>query len=307
MMRALGQYIMRGPFQAATAIGALGIVSWFLVPLSYLLGGAPLGLVTLRRGEVIGLQVIAISFVFTAAIGIAAGFGPALPAGFALGVWLPVWLCAAVLRRSESQALLVMAAGGIGMGLVAAMRLSVPDLDQWWHRWLVSWLDASVPADTAAQYRDFVDQVAPLFNGAMGAGLAMSLIIALLAARWWQSLLFNPGGFRDEFRRMALPRSLGLLLGAGVLLLFVTQGEGRLWLRDLLMVALFMYLFQGIAAVHRTVAIRGLSAAWLAAMYGLLLAVPQMILFVACLGLADSWMGGGSNASPPTGRDDEVL
>ncbi|HEY7840784.1 MAG TPA: hypothetical protein VIC61_04375 [Gammaproteobacteria bacterium] len=300
-MRALGHYLMRGRFQAATVVGVSTVVSWFLVPLSYLLSGVPLGLVALRRGEVVGLQVMAASFLFTAAVAIIAGFGPALAAGFALGVWLPVLLCASVLRRTESQAAMVMAAGGIGMGLVIAMRLSIPDIDRWWHEWLVSWVDGNVRPEVAAQYREFVDQMAPLFNGAMGAGLAISLILALLVARWWQSLLFNPGGFRSEFRRMALPRALGLVLAASVGLLFVLEAEARNGLRDLLLVALFMYLFQGIAAVHRTVAIRGLSSAWLVAMYGLLLLAPQMILFVACLGFADSWMGGGSNA-PPSAR-----
>jgi hypothetical protein len=299
-MRALGHYLMRGRFQAATVVGVSTMVSWFLVPLSYLLSGVPLGLVALRRGEVVGLQVMAASFLLTAAVAIVAGFGPALAAGFALGVWLPVLLCASVLRRTESHAAMVMAAGGIGMGLVVAMRLSIPDIDGWWHEWLVSWVDSNVRPDVAAQYREFVDQMAPLFNGAMGAGLAISLILALLVARWWQSLLFNPGGFRVEFRRMALPRALGLVLAVGVGLLFVLEAEARNWLRDLLLVALFMYLFQGIAAVHRLVAIRGLSSAWLVAMYGLLLLVPQMILFVACLGFADSWMGGGSNAPPST-------
>ena len=43
-MRALGHYLMRGRFQAATVVGVSTVVSWFLVPLSYLLSGVPLGL-----------------------------------------------------------------------------------------------------------------------------------------------------------------------------------------------------------------------------------------------------------------------
>jgi hypothetical protein len=81
-------------------------------------------------------------------------------------------------------------------------------------------------------------------------------------------------------------------------LLFVVGAEVRPWLRDLLIVAMFMYLFQGIAAVHRTVATRRFSSAWLVAMYGLLLLAPQMILFMACLGLADSWMRREAAAPP---------
>lgn len=299
-MRALGHYIMRGRFQAATVVGVLTVLSWFLVPFAYLLSGVPLGLVTLRRGELVGLQVMAASFLLAAGVSILGGLGPMLAAGFAIAVWLPVWLCASALRRSESQATLVLAAGGIGMGLVIALRLSIPDIEGWWHGWLTGWIDGNVQPGAAAPYRDFVDKVAPVFTGAMGAGLAMSLTAALLIGRWWQSLLFNPGGFRTEFQGMALPRALALALGLGVLLMFVLEGEARNWLRDLLVVALCMYLFQGIAAVHRMVAARGLSSAWLVVMYGLLLLVPQMILFVACLGLADSWMGGG--ATGPSAR-----
>jgi hypothetical protein len=231
---------MRGRFHAATVVGLLTVVSWFLVPLAYLLGGVPLGLVTLRRGELIGIQVIAASFLLVVAVALLAGLGPALAAGFAAGVWLPVWFCALVLRRSESQAGLLLAAGAIGVAFIVGMRLSVPDTEGWWHDWLVSWLDGNVPQDAAAQYREFVDRAAPLFNGMMGAGLAMSLI----------------------FYGMALPRWLGALLVVGAAPLLVLEGVARNWLRDLLFVALLLYLFQGLAAVHRTVAARGLSGLW---------------------------------------------
>jgi hypothetical protein len=59
---------------------------------------------------------------------------------------------------------------------------------------------------------------------------------------------------------------------------------------DLLVVLVFSYLFQGIATVHRTVGSRGMSGAWLVGMYGLLILMPQMFLFLACLGMLDSWL-----------------
>ena len=84
MMRALGQYIMRGRFQAATVLGGLTVVSWLLMPFAYLLSGVPLGLVTLRRGELVGIQVMAASFLFVAALSTLAGLGPMLAAAFAI-------------------------------------------------------------------------------------------------------------------------------------------------------------------------------------------------------------------------------
>jgi uncharacterized protein YybS (DUF2232 family) len=51
-----------------------------------------------------------------------------------------------------------------------------------------------------------------------------------------------------------------------------------------------MYLFQGLASVHRIVNAKKLPQIWLIVMYLLLVFMPQAILIVACLGLVDSWM-----------------
>jgi uncharacterized protein YybS (DUF2232 family) len=51
-----------------------------------------------------------------------------------------------------------------------------------------------------------------------------------------------------------------------------------------------LYLFQGLASVHKTVAAKNMPRGWLVMMYVLLLFVPQAVLLVACLGLVDSWM-----------------
>lgn len=302
-MQALGQFIMRGRLPAAVAIGALTVLSWFLSPLAYLLSGAPVGLVTLRQGAVSGIQVIALSFLLVAGAALLLGAGVGLAAGYALGVWLPVWFAAQVLRQTESQGHMLLCAGAAGLLLVAGMRIMVPDVEAWWREWMVGWLAAHVEPAAAAQYKELVDRAAPLFNGMMGAGLTLSLAATLLLARWWQALLYNPGGFRSEFQQLCLPRWLGyaLLLSLGGW--WALQGAGREWLGDILIVALFTFLFQGIAAVHRTVAARKLSAAWLVAMYGLLLLMPQMILFVACLGLADSWLGARARRPPAAPGD----
>ena len=58
MVRVLGEYLTRGWLQAVIAISVLTVVSLFLMPLAFLLSGAPVALVTLRRGEMTGLQVI---------------------------------------------------------------------------------------------------------------------------------------------------------------------------------------------------------------------------------------------------------
>ncbi len=56
--------------------------------------------------------------------------------------------------------------------------------------------------------------------GMMGAGTAMSAVLCLLLARYWQAALYNPGGFGEEFQALALP-------GVDALVLALAHGAGQ--------------------------------------------------------------------------------
>ena len=289
-MRLLGEYILRGRLHAALAVSLLTFVSWFLPPLTYLVSGAPVGFLTLRRGGALAAQVVVISFALIALLAVLAGINPQVGGFFALAVWSPVWLCSLVLRLTESHAWTILAAAGIGLLFALVMRLVVDDVGGWWSGWFQAWLQQQMTPEAAAPYAKMFETAAPWLNALVAAGLATSLIATLLVARWWQARMFNPGGFRGEFHALRLPRGLVLpMLGA---LAFVgLQGPQALpAITDLFVLLMLAYLFQGIATVHRTVGKRGLSGAWLVGMYGLLVLLPQMFLFLACLGMADSWL-----------------
>ena len=112
-----------------------------------------------------------------------------------------------------------------------------------------------------------------------------STVICLLISRWWQSQLYNPGGFRQEFHNLRLSNRLmqGLVLGAILGLIFVRDS---FMLVQLLLVPL---LISGIALVHWTVKELRLSSGCLVVMYaGLLIFSPIFPLMIACLGAVDS-------------------
>lgn len=293
-MRALGNYLLRGRLQAIGVVGTLTVASWFLAPLAFLISGVPVGLITLRRGGIFGAQVMAGGLVFVVLLGLVARVPPAVAGTFVLGIWIPVWLCSMVLRNTESQGALVLAGGALGMTFVAAIYALVGDVGAWWQTWFAAWFTANLPGEAGAHYLELLQAAKPLLNAMMAAALVVSIVVTLLIARWWQALLFFPGAFRLEFYQLRLPRALAALTLTAILVLLVTEGQTQSVLRDLLFVSLIMYLFQGVSAVHRMVAGRGMSSAWLAGMYGLLLLVPQMFLFVACIGMVDSWLGGVS-------------
>ena len=289
-MRGLGTYILRGRLQAIAVTSVLTMLSLLLPFLAYILSGAPPSLVTLRQGPIAGLQVIIGSLVVIAVFAYLINMNPQISTVFALGIWIPLWLCANILRRTESQGRLVLAAGACGAGYILVMYLLVEDVPQWWKTWLDAWMTQALPADQGEQYREVLTSVAPLMNAMMAAGLVISLISTLLIARWWQALLCSPGGFRKEFHALRLPRGLLIVVFVGLVMMVMGKSNPGSPALDILIVLVFLYLFQGIAMIHRTIAARGLSQAWLVAMYALLFVVPQSILFLACLGMVDSWL-----------------
>jgi hypothetical protein len=124
-------------------------------------------------------------------------------------------------------------------------------------------------------------------TGSLIAAMLLSLALTLLIARWWQALLYNPGGFREEFThlQLGLPAAvLALALAAGAWL-----SKASLMI-ELALVASVMFLLQGMAVAHAVIAKTASPTLWLAGVYGLLvLAMPQMMAALAAMGVIDTF------------------
>ncbi|RKZ46688.1 MAG: hypothetical protein DRQ48_07270 [Gammaproteobacteria bacterium] len=289
-MRALGNYMLLGRLQAVTAISLFTVVSMFIPPLSYLLSGVPAGLIILRKGPAYGMQVLLVCLLAVVLFVAVIGVNPQVAIAFALCMWIPVYLCCSVLRQTQSQGWLVFVAGTIASAYVLVMHWLIADVPAWWLQWMELWINNAFPDGGGEQYREVLVQAAPAMNAIMAGAIASSLVVTSLLSRWWQSLLFNPGGFRPEFYALRLPGAVIFLSLAGIILLFTSGGQQGSAGLDILVVVIFMYLFQGLASVHRIVSEKKLPQIWLMVMYILLAVLPQAILIIACLGLVDSWM-----------------
>jgi hypothetical protein len=288
-VRALAGYIMRSRSHAAAVSALFGFLTWLLPPASHL-SGAAVGLSVLRHGVAEGLTVLVLASVATGALAWFA-FDTVWPAAaLVLALWLPVMIGATVLRVTASQGAMVSAFGLLAGGFVVIVNAAVPDIDRMWLEWLERvWKTvfggSRAPADEAAMKR-----IASVMTGAVGAGMAASLVLTLFIARWWQALLYNPGGFRSEFQSLRLPRSM-LAIAALVLLGALAGGQSsavRGASADLVLVLVVLYMFQGLAVVHQRAGAWGLGVAWFVVLYVLLLMVPQYVaLFLALLGAAD--------------------
>ncbi|MFB3090803.1 MAG: DUF2232 domain-containing protein [Gammaproteobacteria bacterium] len=289
-MRALGGFMLIGRLQAVTVISLFTAIAMSLPALSYLLSGVPAGLIILRKGPAYGMQVLLVCLLAVVLFVALAGANPQVALAFALGIWVPVAICCSVLRITQSQGWLVFAAGVIAAAYVLMVHWLIDDVPAWWLQWMEIWIKNAFPEGGGEQYLEVLERAAPAMNAMMASGMTISLVVATFLSRWWQSALFNPGGFRTEFYALRLPNVVIFLTLMGIGLLYTGSGQPGSAGLDILVVVIVLYLFQGLASVHRIVAAKSMPRGWLIMMYVLLLLVPQAVLLVACLGLVDSWM-----------------
>jgi hypothetical protein len=114
---------------------------------------------------------------------------------------------------------------------------------------------------------------------------------ATLLARWWQSELYNPGGFGAEFRRLVIPRYVSPIaaITAGFALMQSISGDIGGVAGDLIFVLVVLFSFQGLALIHDRMYRLKLSKGWLVGLYTLLTIMPHRVgLILAFAGIADT-------------------
>lgn len=297
-MLGLASFIMRGRSQAALVAAVFAILS-LLFPLTGMLSSATLALATLRQGPVEGLLVGLFAGLASGLFAYAA-LGSPLPAlGFALALWLPVWALAAMLRNSGSPALTVTTAGLMGLAILIGLKVGVADPAAYWAELMEPVRQGLIEGGilTDAESQALILEVARWMTGAFAATFYFQALLALFLGRWWQSLLYNPGGFGAEFRDLRLGKGLGVL-GLALMAFILVKGENQ-WAADLLILITPLFLLQGLALIHWLVKAMQANRGWLIGLYALfLLALPHAQVLTAGLGLADIWVNVRAKVSP---------
>lgn len=291
-MKGLASYVMRGLSQAVMVTSVLALLSLFL-PLLGIISAAVVGLVTLRQGARNGLRVALLS-TLAAGIILALSIANPLPVlGFLVLQWFPLWLLGGLLRSTRSLNLSLQAALGFGVLAILVQYLLLGDPAQAWLTQLqplMEQLSKSGVVD-ASQGTEFTRELAGWMAGVLAAGIFLQLILSLLLARWWQAQLYNPGGFRSEFRQLRVSKWLGVVGLPALAVLLLSSLEAPELLRHFGTLLLAPFFLLGLAVVHATLGSTGAGTAWLIAVYLLLFVVmPQAVLMLALIGLLDVWI-----------------
>ena len=215
MMRGLAEFVMRGRWQAL-AVAVTGSVLVFAAPLS----AAAVALVTMGRGVRDGAWVVLWALL------------PALILGWVSGDYGTGWLLlsvfvgAAVLVQTVSLSLALLAVVPLSaLGGLALLTFNAGFLDT-----LLSLFDAWIEALQAGDnplemVRPTMGQVA----GLMAVGNALMASLCVLLGRYWQSELYKPGAFGEEFRALKLPSVWVVVLVVVTVVGAMSSGEWAAW------------------------------------------------------------------------------
>lgn len=259
------------------AVGAT-LVSTSL-PLLNWLGSAIVGLVILRKGPVEGLMVLMWAL---------------MPLGITLYLigdpssviaLLGTAILAYVLRVTVSWeitlaiAVLVSAFGSLVFELTATDVLAV--IVEWYMEYMRQ-LAGQLQQTGELSFAEAKNSILGFF----AIGQAYAMLAFLVLARWWQSELYNPGGFGKEFHQIRISPLLSTTLVFMMLFCFVFSEQLGRWI-PLLTVPLIV---SALAFVHWVMGTRKLSGNWVFGFYLLLLLLFQVVYpLLASLALVDSW------------------
>ncbi len=249
---------------------------------------------TLMQGQREGLYNVAGATALVALL-MGISFGqPLMAIGFGLVLWLPALLLALLLYQTRSLALTLAVNALLGILLISGLYIGLGNPADWWYGYIT---EQVIPAMEQANLElpeeilseQMLRQSAAMMTGVMVASISMGLSISVLVGRWWQSVISKPGAFGEEFRQLRLGMLASIVLVALFALSLLASGQLAEWASNAMLVAMVVFLFQGLAVGHALVKQSGAGQGWLVMMYILLVfSMPFGFYLAVGFGLLDN-------------------
>ncbi len=262
---------MRGRAQACL-VALLGV----LVPL---IGPAAVGLVTLRKGSVEG-ALVALWASLPFVVSYFAGQSSPFVAVMSILALANTLIVANVLRGTASWSLALVSDVCVAVGFVVVAGVVFrTDLGV-----MMSDLTELFVSVSEQLEKDYVMPDTSSVLAWVAWMTAFSALLGVVVARWWQALLFNPGGFQQEFQGIRLESKVGLGCLLLVILGFTLLSEFQFWLQ----LASIPLIVCGLSLLHYTAKVKKAGGYWLVLMYLGLFLGPVMSGLLVALGAIDS-------------------
>jgi len=286
----LARFILKRPGQAALVAAAMAMLGIIMVPAIWL-SAAAVALVTLVKDYRQGFMVMALATAGSVAFAALIFSSPLVVTYFLLMAWLPAWMAATTLKHTVSLALSLQLMTALSLIAIVVLYFAFPGFGELWRPTLelfVQQLTEQSQGQLDPQLlRQASETVIRLMPGLVATSILFGSIISLSLARWWQAILYNPGGFGSEFQSLDLGKSMAMVTVGIVLaaMLLVTDV-----LSSMLLVLSVLYLMQGLSILHAIINRKKLNVMWLYLVYVLMFVIPEVLVLIVLAGIADAWI-----------------
>lgn len=270
MMRTLAEFIMRGRMQAAM-MAVLGYVVPMLTPLV-------IALVTLRRGAADGALLLLISLV-PAMLALWVSDSSSLLVWMTLLSLVAVFIPAVALRATVSLPTAIVAC----LGVAAVLAILVVNLTEEQIRgMLASFMDQLAQQDDSERLVAGFSSITGI-AGLLAYFMVINAVLGLLLGRWLQSMLYNPGGFAEEFQSLRLAPVLATGCFAASIYCRLQGGDLSAWSNVMAVPLLLVAMSVG----HSIARQRQWATPWLVLFY---IAVFFFSPLFVVVGFMDTWL-----------------
>lgn len=290
-MRFLAEFIMRGKGQAIAVTSFFALLSLILPPIS-IVSSAAVALVSLRKGAYQGLWILLGASLACAVLGVVVLGSFQFAFGYALVLWLPVWLLSFVLREGRNLSLVLEISVALGVLAVSGFYFFMDSPALYWYKILQVVIQPMVAASDIPMeaINNTIAILSQYMTGVLAIGSVTSLLLGLLLARWWQANLYNPGGFGAEYLMLKMPFRFAVATGITLLLASISDGLFSEMAWNIGIILFMAYTFVGMAVVHTLIQKITVKFFLLPVFYTLFFVVPQVVVPVAIIGISDTWL-----------------
>ncbi len=291
-MTYLAAFIMKGRMQAMMVASSLAVLSLILPPVS-IVSSASVALVTLRRGGNEGLYVLIFSCFSAAVLGFFIFGNVQFALLYGLVLWLPVWLISIILREGKHLSVAIQIAVLLGMVGVIGFYLFVDNPTALWQSLLNVMAKPMLESNPEASVEDVsksIQMFSRFMTGAVAAGSVYGLLFGLFLARGWQSALYNPGGFREEYLTLRVHPKVALVSLLIVVIAWLSSGIISEVCWNLSILSAVLFTFVGTSILHSAFAESKIKRFAIPFLYITLVLVPHVIVVVVLVGIADAWL-----------------
>ena len=205
------------------------------------------------------------------------------------------WLYALLLRRYNNWSLVIEIAALSGIIAVGVIYFIYPDVQNWWLAELAKYTNkmmeqaaadgAALPEEMQAGITASVQEFKRYATGILVVSILFNAVFQLILARWWQAIVFNPGGLRKELHQIRLS-------SLAVVVFIVVAGlayAGQAFSLDILPIVVTAFCAGGLSLIHNLLMSNTAGWFWLTLVYlGVMFLSWMGIVVIAMAGVLDS-------------------